>query len=310
MLIEKELTTSWRTLRRPLSRRVRVASATQSFDLHLRGLESLPEYRQCEALQAGIWGPDDVGCVSALVMMTAQENGGMSIGAFVEDRLVGFVCSFPGLTENGTLKQCSVLMAVEPDFRKAGVGFQLKRMQREFALALGVDLITWTFDPLASANANLNVHKLGCTAERYLPNCYGTFTGGLNAGMETDRFLVEWWIRERRVEEHLNGVPAAIPVDAEPINEVVPHETSGLPFVRAVDLNRGAPVLLVEAPPDIHAIKRADLELARAWGARFREIFPHYFARGYRVTGFRPLDGAGGVRRGYVLSRKDGARGL
>ena len=123
--------------------------------------------------------------------------------------------------------------------------------------------------------------------------------------MATDRFLAEWWIRERRVEEHLKGVPTSVPVEAEPINEVVPHPTSGLPIVRRVDLTRGAPVLLVEAPPDIHAIKRQDLEIARAWGAHFREIFPHYFARGYQVTGFLSLDGEGGSRRGYVLSRND-----
>jgi predicted GNAT superfamily acetyltransferase len=310
MLIERELATPWRTLRRPPSCRLRIACGPESFELHLRSLESLAEYRQCELLQSRIWGPADVGCVSPLVMMTAQENGGMAIGAFVEERLVGFVCSFLGLTGNGTLKQCSVLMAVDPELRKAGIGFHLKRMQREAALAQGIDLITWTFDPLASVNAYLNIRKLGCVTSSYLPNCYGTFTGGLNAGMATDRFLVEWWIRERRVEEHLKGVPTWVPFEAEPINEVVPHPTSGLPFVRRVDLTRGAPVLLVEAPPDIHAIKQVDLEIARAWGAHFREIFPHYFARGYQVTGFLPLDGASGRRHGYVLSHQDVARSL
>jgi predicted GNAT superfamily acetyltransferase len=287
----------------PFSRRVRIAAADRSFELHLRRLEHLAEYRQCEVLQSRIWGPDDVGCVSALVMMTAQENGGMAIGAFVDERLVGFVCSFPGLTESGRLKQCSVLMAVDPELRNGNVGYQLKRMQREVALAQGMDLITWTFDPLASANANLNIHKLGCVVSRYLPNCYGTFTGGLNAGMETDRFLAEWWLRERRVEECLNGVPPAAPCDAEPVNEVIAHPASGLPFVRGVDLGRGAPALLVEAPRDIQAIKRADLGLAREWGRCFREIFPCYFARGYRVTGFVPLDAKRTARRGYVLSR-------
>ena len=142
MLIERELATPGRTLRRLPPCRIRIACGTQSLELHLRCLESLEEYRQCELLQSRIWGPADVGCVSPLVMMTAQENGGMAIGAFVEERLVGFVCSFLGLTETGMLKQCSVLMAVDPEFRQAKIGFHLKRMQREAALAQGIDLIT------------------------------------------------------------------------------------------------------------------------------------------------------------------------
>jgi predicted GNAT superfamily acetyltransferase len=75
-----------------------------------------------------------------------------------------------------------------------------------------------------------------------------------------------------------------------------------MPSVRGVDLGRSDPVLLVEVPPDIQAIKQADLGLARDWVGRFREIFPHYFACGYRVTGFVPLDSAGALRRAYVLS--------
>jgi predicted GNAT superfamily acetyltransferase len=308
VLIEKEPSIFWGVSGEPYSRQVRIASASRTFDLHLRRLETLAEYRQCELLQARIWGPDDVGCVSPLVMITAQENGGMAIGAFVGEQLVGFVCSFLGMTEDGGLKQCSVLMAVDPELRNSNLGFHLKAVQREVALAQGIKLITWTFDPLASPNAKLNVHKLGCVASRYLPNCYGTFSGGLNAGMPTDRFLVEWWLRERRVEECLNGTPPATPAEAEPVNEVAPHPGSGLPHIRRFDLGRGAPALLVEVPPDIQAIKRVDLEVARAWTDCFREIFPCYFGRGYQVTGFVPLPGEHRGRCGYVLSRVEGGR--
>jgi predicted GNAT superfamily acetyltransferase len=298
VLIETDPAT-WRAPEAPRSRRVRIARAAQAFDLHLRRLETLAEYRECQSLQSRIWGPDDVGSVSPLVLLTAQENGGMAIGAFVSERLVGFVCSFLGTTETGRLKQCSVLLAVAPEHRNGSVGFHLKAMQREIALAQGLDLITWTFDPLASVNARLNMNKLGCISSRYLPNCYGTFSGGLNAGMATDRFLAEWWIRDRRVEECLRGAPPAAPAEAEPVNEVAAHPATRLPYVRGVDLGRSAPALLVEAPPDIQAIKRADLGAARAWTDCFREIFLCYFGRGYQATGFVPLPGG----RAYVLSR-------
>jgi predicted GNAT superfamily acetyltransferase len=157
----------------------------------------------------------------------------------------------------------------------------------------------------------LNINKLGCIGSRYLFDCYGTFTGGINAGMPTDRFLVEWWIRGRRVQECLDGRPRpSLPAGAEPVDEVVAHP-SGLPVPVRCDLDRGAPALLVEVPTDIQAIKRADLGLACAWLEHFREIFPAYFARGYRVCGFVPWTAADRPRCLYVLQRagEDGAGG-
>jgi predicted GNAT superfamily acetyltransferase len=280
---------------------IRISIAEKSRLVHLRRLEGIEEYRQCEALQARIWGSDDVGSVSPLVMITAQESGGIVLGAFVEKKLVGFVCSFPGYTEDGIPKQCSVLLAVEPEFRSTGLGLHLKLLQREETLAQGLDLITWTFDPLACVNASLNIKKLGCVVSRYLHNIYGSFTGGLNAGMNTDRFLAEWWIREPWVEDCLLGVSPPAPDRAELVNEVVLHPALEMPMIRSCDLGRRGPALLVEIPPDIQAVKKADMGLARAWSAQFREIFPHYFSLGYRVCGLVPLAEGDRPRRAYVL---------
>jgi predicted GNAT superfamily acetyltransferase len=282
-----------------------VTTAGRSAQIVLRCLSSIDEYRACEELQARVWGRDDVGCVSALVMITAQENGGLTVGAFAGDRLVGFVHSFLGLTETGTLKHCSVLLAVDPELRNSGIGYHLKLMQREMALRQGVDLITWTFDPLASPNANLNISKLGCVCSRYLFNHYGTFTGGLNAGLATDRFLAEWWIREPRVIDRLRGIGREMPVDLLRANEVAPHHRSGLPVPRWGPLDCEEPALALEIPADFQALKRVDMSLAQAWLEGLRAFLPHYFSRGYRVCGFGPLQGGGGLRRGYWLQREE-----
>ena len=278
--------------------------AGRSVQITLRLLATIAEYRACERLQARIWGPDDVGCVSALVMITAQENGGLSVGAFAGDRLVGFVCSFLGRTEGGLIKQCSVLMAVEPELRNSGIAYHLKLAQREMTLCQGIDLITWTFDPLASVNAHLNIGKLGCVCSRYLIDHYGSFDGGLNAGMATDRFRVEWWIRAPWVVERLNGAGWEVPAGARPVTEVARHPGSGLPVLGRCLLDHDEPALAVEIPADIQAIKRTDLGLARAWLLGFRELFSHYFSRGYRVCGFGALPGPGAPRRGYLLQRE------
>jgi predicted GNAT superfamily acetyltransferase len=254
--------------------------------VEVRRLLTIAEFRRCEELQRHIWGTDDVGCVSPLVMITAQESGGATFGAFTGGRLAGFVCGFIGDDEAGRRKLCSVLLGVAPELRGWGIARELKRMQRQAALAQGLDLVTWTYDPLVSRNAQLNMGRLGGRCSQYLPNFYGMFAGGVNGGLATDRFLVEWWIRERRVEERLAGASEPLPEGAPLLNEVARLAASGLPVTRRWDLDRREPVLLAEVPADIHTIKRADLGLARSWQYAFREIFPHYFALGYTVTGF------------------------
>jgi len=76
-------------------------------------LSSLDEYRQCEELQARVWGPEDVVRVPALVMVAAQINGGFAFGAFGGGQLVGFVLASPGLTEQGQARRGSTLMAAD-----------------------------------------------------------------------------------------------------------------------------------------------------------------------------------------------------
>jgi predicted GNAT superfamily acetyltransferase len=271
--------------------------------IEVRRLGRLEEFRQCEELQARVWGPEDVVRVPALVMVTAHTNGGFAFGAFAGDRIVGFVLASPGLTAAGQVKQGSILMAVDPAWQNSGVGYRLKLAQREAALAQGLDLITWTFDPLASANSYLNLQKLGCVASRYFVDLYGTADRGLNAGLPTDRLLAEWWIRKPAVADRLAngriGTPPAAPV----VDEVAPDPRTGLPVLRRTDLDRGEPFLLLEIPESIRDIKLADLGLAWEWRSGIREIFQHYFARGYRAAGFHRLPQNGRVRHCFLLER-------
>jgi hypothetical protein len=54
----------------------------------------------------------------------------------------------------------------------------------------------------------------------------------------------------------------------------------------AQDLEMDERVLLVQIPPDLNAIKKVDLGIARGWRESTRDIFETYFKRGYVVTGF------------------------
>jgi predicted GNAT superfamily acetyltransferase len=271
--------------------------------IDVRRLSEVDEYRECERLQERIWGPEDIGRASSLVLLTAQHNGGLALGAFAGHRLAGFVYSFLGLTPAGGFKHCSVLLAVDPQFHQAGIGYRLKLAQRQAVLAQGLDLITWTFDPLASINAFLNLRKLGCTSSVYLENYYGTPCGGLNAGLATDRLLAEWRIRAPRVEQRLRPVVEEPVTGGALVNEVVSHPRSGLPMNRQCRLECRDPMLLVEIPGDLRAIKALDMDLAHAWRMELREILSRYFASGYQVVDFFRREYAGRLRSCYVLRK-------
>ena len=175
--------------------------------LPIRPLSTHGEIRAVEQLQREVWDLPDVEVVPLHVLITAAKNGGLLLGAFDDERLVGFVFGFPGLTSDGKLKHCSHMAGVHPAYRDRGLGYSLKLAQRDHVLAQGIDLITWTFDPLETRNATLNFHKLGAVCNTYIPNLYGEMRDGLNAGLPSDRFQVDWWIASERVAQRLAGEP-------------------------------------------------------------------------------------------------------
>jgi predicted GNAT superfamily acetyltransferase len=77
-------------------------------------------------------------------------------------------------------------IGIDPDQRDAGIGFALKRAQWQMVRHQGLDHITWTYDPLLSRNAYLNIAKLGAVCNTYRRSEYGDMRDG-NA--LSDRFL-------------------------------------------------------------------------------------------------------------------------
>ncbi|MGH7545402.1 MAG: GNAT family N-acetyltransferase, partial [Gemmatimonadota bacterium] len=138
----------------------------------------------------------------------------------------------------------------------------------------------WTFDPLVARNAHLNLNRLGAEIAEYVPDMYGADTGSeLHSGMGTDRFVVTWHLRSRRVEAALADRP---PDDA--------------PFPDAAlvtdDARPDADPVRVEIPADIQAMKAESRERARRWRVTTRRALLHYLGRGYRVvTLLRDEDG-------------------
>lgn len=287
----------------------------------IRSLETPEELRQAEALQATVWPGSDLDVVPAHMMASIVHNGGVALGAFDGDRLVGFVLGFlgtdsasPNRVAMARLKHCSHQMGVLPEYRDRGVGLLLKKAQRQAVIAQGVRLITWTYDPLLSRNAHLNIRRLGAVCRTYLREVYGEMRDALNTGVPSDRFQVDWWVTSRRVTERLEGKRP--PLDLAHFHSAGAHVLNpadlgedGLPrpAIRP-DLPRGT-LVLVEIPADFQAIRERDLGLARAWRLHTREVFEDAFARGYLVMDFVHLKGEKFPRSFYLLSHGEGTLG-
>ena len=165
----------------------------------LRRCHSIEDFHACVALQKEVWNFTDAELVPLRMFVVADKVGGQVMGAFDGAVMVGFALSVPG-TRTGHVYLHSHMLAVRKDHRNGGLGRRLKLMQREDALARGIELIEWTFDPLEIKNAYLNVEKLGAVVCRYTINQYGITSSPLQGGLPSDRLIAEWWLKSKRVE--------------------------------------------------------------------------------------------------------------
>ncbi len=280
-------------------------------DYTIRLLESPEDMTLAEDIQRAVWPGSETDVVPAHMLITAAHNGGLTLGAFQHEKMIGFVFGFPGIefTPDGPRpKHCSHMMGIDPDYRDGGVGFALKRAQWQMVRHQGLDHITWTYDPLMSRNAYLNIAKLGAVCDTYRRSEYGDMRDGLNAGLPSDRFQVDWWINTRRVERRLGK-------RSRPTLKLTHVARSGLhPLYSLQSGPGGLPrppehvpsiqdrLLLTEIPSDFLDLKAKDFALARDWRFFTRELFETAFAAKYIVTDF-VFDRADGAPRGlYVLT--------
>jgi predicted GNAT superfamily acetyltransferase len=285
--------------------------------IHIERLSDTEDFQACMELQKQVWGMPDILVVPTHLLITAQKNGGLVLGAFNEDkRMVGYLFGFLGITEPssndqpaaGRLKHCSHMMGVVPEYQAQGVGYLLKVRQREHALSQGLELVTWTHDPLESINANLNLCKLGVVSSTYLRDIYGRMTDDLNVGLATDRLEVEWWIASKRVAERIEKGGETPTLDqalagGARLANVATLGSNGLLRPSLCEQPADTEEVLVEVPADFQSIKTADLSVAAEWRRHTREIFEWYFAAGYVAAEFISEVREGSRHSYYVLKQ-------
>lgn len=247
----------------------------------IRDCLSLDDFAACINLQREVWQFSDLDITPLRSFVITRNSGGFTLGAFAESdgRLLGFAHALAAFDEERRPFYYSHMLAVAPELQNSGIGVELKFAQRRCALERGIPLMVWTFDPLQSRNAYLNIVKLGAVVRKYKVNYYGNqSTSALHRGLDTDRLLAEWWVGSARV--------SAI---AEAAGKV---ETPT------------APIASVEVPFDIEQIKTRDLDEARAWQLKIRSEFEQHLADGLYCADF--VRGDADTPSRYLFFRDEG----
>ncbi len=235
----------------------------------IRPCTSHEDLNRCVDLQRDIWGYEDLELVPASMFVVAIKSGGHAYGAFDGNTQIGFALAYSADRGKGRYLH-SHMVGVLPRYQNQGVGRQLKLYQRQQALAQGIELIEWTFDPLETRNAYFNVARLGAIMRRYIPNCYGISSSPLHGGLPTDRLVAEWHLNSPRVESSL-------------LNATV-RRPSG--YTEHITM-----------PINIGVLKQSDPARVLDVQTAMRERFIQLFDRGYAVSAFV----TGGENASYLL---------
>jgi predicted GNAT superfamily acetyltransferase len=234
--------------------------------IEIRALHMHEEMAEAVKLQQLIWGFEDVELMPVRLFVTATKIGGQVFGAFDQGRMVGFCLAIPGIKPQGNKSYLhGHMLGVIKEYRDAGVGRMLKLEQRKDAVARGIELMEWTFDPLEIKNAYFNIERLGAVVRRFVLNQYGTTSSALHAGLPTDRCVAEWQLSSPRVEAILRGHQA----------ERAPRQAS------------------IAVPASIYEIKANDPSRAREIQKRVSGEFQEHFSKGLTVTAFERTPEAG-----------------
>ena len=249
----------------------------EGLELKIREIKSIPELEKVQQLEVEVWGHPPIPIHQTL---TTIKNGGIVVGAFDGDKLVGVSYSFPGF-KNGKVYLTSHILGISNVVREQGIGEALKWEQRKIAIERGYDMMLWTYDPLETRNGYLNLTKLQAICDSYIENCYGEMQDGLNKGLPSDRFEVNWHLTSQYVEKEVtNDLTRAIVVAPYKLNEL------NFPVLAEVNsqLTLEEDVYLLPVPQNFQFLKATDPKLALDWRMKTRVLIQKLFSKGYAAV--------------------------
>lgn len=241
-------------------------------------------------LEIAIWGLSERDAVPANLLRTVTKNGGVLVGAYAESGVpIGLSFGFPA-RRNGKWLLWSHMTGVHPAYQRQGIGLELKRRQKQWALKNGFTQMRWTFDPLQAGNAHFNLALLGAQADKYYVDYYGEMGDVINARLPSDRVEAVWNLRAAASVKH-SAAPGSLPDDESLALQV---DVSGYPTVTSDAANTLCRPY-VEIPPHLDL---AHDDRAVAWRLALRAVLQPALERGLVLSSFQRC----GERCWYVLS--------
>ncbi len=223
---------------------------------YIRRLKEMHEFYELVIVQRDVWGLEDIDVIPAHIFRVASNMmgpNGMVLGYFIDEKLVGYILTFPTSNPREVLMD---MLAVSPDYQDKGIGYKLSLGLRKIMLVLDIKKIFWTYDPLESVNANLYIKKLGGIITRYLIDYYGSISSKIHSDLPTDRFKVEWNIRSKHVKNRIKN---------------------GNGRTNHISDDKGTKY--VEIPLDIQELKKRDIDAATEWRMKTRKLFDEYIEK-------------------------------
>lgn len=249
----------------------------------IRDLASHADLVACVALQREVWGEEFADCVPPALLKVTQRVGGLAVGAFDDDgTLLGFVYGITGITR-GRSVHWSHMLAVLPRARGAGIGRTLKEYQRQAVAEAGVEAIQWSFDPLVSRNAHLNLNHLRAEVSEYVEAMYPPMASKLHGTLPIDRLIVEWpavddpTASKRRSD---GGRPEGGKSDGAVVLDWRDGADGGTPPTN------GARTVRIAVPRDFEELVQSSPTAALEVRLRTRDFFVSCLGDGYRIGGF------------------------
>ena len=274
--------------------------ASETLTIVIRDIESTAEMRVVEQLQKEVWRLPDLDVVPWSHLVAAKAAGGVLIGAFDGQTMVGFVYGFVGY-EHDQPAHHSHMLAVKPEYRNYNLGFKLKLAQRKHVLDQGINIMSWTFDPLQSLNAYFNFRKLGVVASRYLVNFYGEDAPSFLHRNGTDRLWVTWPLK-RDLKEDSERLDFKAFDHVRPLVEVGLDES---PTCNLLSDSLSHEQALIEIPADIIALQNRDFHLAAIWRDATRWAFTKALDANYMLIDFSRETRSGNQGGTYLLSQSN-----
>lgn len=217
----------------------------------IRVITEIGEFSELLHIQKSVWGFNDIDIVPANIMRAVSDEmnpNGIVLGYYLNEKIIGFILTFPTSNPKEVLMH---MLAVSKKFQCENIGYKLMLELKKILQSQNIDKIFWTYDPLESINANLYIKKIGGIITHYFMDYYGPIKSKIHSGYPTDRFRVEWYINDLKM------------------NKKIRHEcdTLELEYINNTDLK------YVEIPLNIQEIKNKNMVKAIKYRMKTRKLF-------------------------------------